>query len=160
MKRAWATAAVSLCMIGAPAWAAGDPQIGHWRLDLQRSKYVTAPLPRSSEATVAPYGHDGVTLTVDMVTAAGQPARIRYSARYDGKHYPRTESGAGATPGQTVTLRRVGPRAVERVVYLGDKPGGTERWVISKDGRTRTVTQSGLDLHGKPIDNLQVYVRE
>lgn len=157
MKRFWTIAGLSACLVSGSTFAAEDPQLGHWKLNLAKSRYSTATLPMSSEATLVPYGDDGVTLTVDVVNAAGQPAHIRYSARYDGKPYPRTETGAGAVAGQTVTLRRIGPRTVERSVYLGDRAGGTERWVISEDGKTRTVTQSGTDLQGKPIDNLQIY---
>jgi len=159
MKAAWAIAVLSLSLIGSSAWAAHDPQTGRWKLDLKRSKYETAALPKSSLTTLVPYGRDGITLSVDVITAAGLPQHIEYSAQYDGKRYPRTETGAGATPGQTVSLRRVGPRTVERTVYLGDKSGGTEQWTISKDGQTRTVHQFGVDLHGKPIHNLQIYVR-
>jgi hypothetical protein len=94
------------------------------------------------------------------VNAAGEKYGIQYSAQYDGNHYPRTETGAGAIPGQTVTLRRIDDRTAERIVYLNRKPVGTEMWVVSPDGKTRTITQSGIDSKGKPIDNLQIYVRQ
>ena len=35
-----------------------------------------------------------------------------------------------------------------------------ERWVILEDSRTRTITQSGTDPQGKPINNVQVYVKQ
>jgi hypothetical protein len=154
-----AVAVFSLCAASASAWAADDPQVGHWKLDLAKSKYVTATAPMSSEAKVEPSGKNGLALTVDQVTPKGT-FHIQYSAQFDGKDYPRTESGPGATTGQTVSLKRIGSRTVERVVHFQGKPAGTEKWVISKDGKTRTVTQSGIDLHGKPINNLQVYRRE
>jgi hypothetical protein len=159
MNRQLAFITLSLC-IGLPAWAADDVQVGKWKLDLAQSKYVTSAAPASSEATVTPSGADGVSVTVNMVTAKGEKFAIHYSAQYDGKQYPRTETGAGAVPGQTVALRRVDAHTVERIVYLAGKPVGTERWIISADGRTRTVPQSGTDPQGKPINNLQVYVRE
>ena len=158
MNRLLGAIAFSLCVAGA-AQAASDPQLGKWTIDLARSKYVTGVLPKSSVATVTPYGKDGVTLTVNAVNAAGETIYIQYSAQYDGKPYPRIEAGAGAVQGQTVTLKRIDARTVERILYLGDKPGGTEHWAISKDGKTRTVTQSGFDLAGKPINNLQIYVK-
>jgi hypothetical protein len=142
------------------AWAADDPQIGNWKLDLSKSRYVTATPPQSAAATVTPYGKDGVDLTVNMVNARGQTFVIHYSAEYDGKPYPRTETGPGALAGQSVTLKRIDAQTVERIVWLAGKPVGTERWVISRDGKTRTVTQSGIDPQGKPIDNVQVYVRQ
>ena len=162
MKTALALAVLSAWVIAGAAQAAADPQVGTWKIDLVRSKYVTAKLPKASEAVVTPYGGDGagVTLNVHMVSADGQPMRIRYSARYDGKPYPRTEEGVGATPGQVVTLRKVSDRTVERKVFLDGKPGGTETWTISADGKTRTVVQSGVDLKGAKIDNLQIYVKQ
>lgn len=141
---------VSLCLLAATVWAAEDPQTGHWKIDLARSKYVTATLPQSSEVTITPSGKDGVSLSVNQVNAKGEKLVIQYSAQYDGKPYPRTETGAGAMTGVTVSLKRIDAQTVERIVYLGDKPIGTERWVISKDGKTRTVTQSGTDANGKP----------
>jgi hypothetical protein len=143
-----------------PVRAADDPQIGHWTIDLAKSKYVSATPPLSSEVTTVPYGKDGVSLTVNMVNAKGEKLVIQYSAQYDGKPSPRTETGAGAVAGQSVTLRRIDARTAERIVYLAGKPVGTERWVISADGKTRTITQSGIDPQGKPINNVQVYVRQ
>lgn len=157
MTKIWAIAALAACMIAGPALSAADPQLGQWNLNVAKSKYVSAKPPRSSVATVVPYGDNGLSVSVDMINAAGQPAHIRYSARFDGKPYPRTETGAGGVPGQTVILKRIDSRTVERTVWLGKKPGGTERWVISADGKTRSVTQSGVDLNGKPIDNVQLY---
>jgi hypothetical protein len=159
MKRVWALGAMSLCLIGASAYAAADPEVGNWKLDLSRSKYVSAKAPKTSEAIVTAYG-DGVSVSVHAVTADGQDTHIKYAAHYDGKPAPRTEDGPGTLTGVTVTLKKISPRVVERVVYQGGKAVGTERWTISKDGKTRSVKQSGIDAHGKKIDNTQVYVRE
>jgi hypothetical protein len=160
MNRRWGIIAFSLCMFGLRAWAADDPQTGNWKLDVAKSKYVTATAPMSSVVTIRPDGKDGVSLTVNMVNAKGEKSVIQYSAQYDGKPYPRTETGAGAVAGQSVTLKRIDAQTVERIVYLAGKPVGTERWVLSKDGKTRTVTQSGTDPQGKPINNVLVYVRQ
>jgi hypothetical protein len=160
MKRWWGIVALLLCTLGMPAWTTDDQQTGSWNIDLARSKYVSATAPRSSVVTIAPYGKDGVSLTVDMVNARGEKLVIQYSAQYDGRPYPRTETGAGAVAGQSVALRRIDARTVERIVYLAGKPVGTETWVISRDGKTRTVTQSGIDPQGRPINNVQVYVRQ
>jgi hypothetical protein len=160
MNRRWGIAAVLLCALSLPALAADDPQTGTWTLDLAKSKYVSATPPQSSVVTTAPFGKDGVSVTVNAVNARGEKTGIQYSAQYDGKPYPRTETGAGAIAGQSVTLRRIDARTVERIVYLAGKPVGTETWAISADGRTRTVTQSGIDAQGKTINNLQVYVKQ
>jgi len=160
MNRIAGLIVLSLCVFSQLAWAADDPQVGHWKLDLARSKYVTGRAPMSSVATVTPYGKDGVSVTIHVVNAQGEKLDIRYSAEYDGKPYPRTETGAGAVAGQSVTLKRLDARTAERIVYLAGKPAGKELWVISPDGKTRTITQSGIDPRGKPIDNVLVYNRQ
>ncbi len=107
-----------------------------------------------------PDGKDGVKLNVDIVTAKGEKGAIVYAAQYDGKEYPRTETGAGAVAGQTVTLKRIDKRTAERVTFLKGKKLVTETWAISPDGKTRTVTQTGVDQDGKPVDNVLVYDKQ
>ena len=159
MKSVWALSAMSLCLIGTSALAAVDPEVGNWKLDLSRSKYVSAKAPKSSVAVVTAYG-DGVSVSVHAVTADGKDTHIKYAAHYDGKPAPRTEDGPGALTGVTVTLKKIDDHNVERVVYQGGKAVGTERWTISADGKTRSVKQSGTDAKGKTIDNTQVYMRQ
>jgi hypothetical protein len=149
-----------LCALATSAWAADDPQIGNWKLDVAKSKYVTATPPRGVDVTVTPSGKDGVSVTVDSVNAKGEKVMFQYSAQFDGKPYPRIESGPGAIAGQMVTLRRVDARTVERIAFLSGKPVGTETWAISADGKTRIVRQYGTDAAGKPIDNTLHYVRQ
>ena len=160
MKSIWGFIAVCLCMLGMRAWAADDPQIGNWKLDLAKSKYVTSPAPTSSVAAVTPFGKDGISVTVNVVNAKGERFDIHYSAQYDGKPYPRTETGAGAVAGQSVTLNRIDAQTIERDLYLAGQLVGKEIWVISKDGKTRTITQSGIDPKGKSINNVLVYERK
>jgi hypothetical protein len=152
--------AIAVCLLSTSAWADVDPQIGNWRLDLAKSRFVTATAPKSSMATVKASGKDGISVSTKVVSAQGEKFSIQYSAQYDGKPYPRTETGAGSVPGQTLTLKRIDAQTIERVVYVAGKPAGTEVWVISKDGQTRTVTQSGMDPKGKPIDNVLVFERQ
>jgi hypothetical protein len=160
MKGAVGLIVLSLCLVGIRAQPADDVQLGHWMLDVTKSQYITGTAPRSSEVTITPYGKDGVSVTVNTLNAKGEKVVFQYSAEYDGKPYPRTATGPGAVAGQSVTLKRLDARTAERIVYLGGKPVGTERWVISRDGKTRTATQSGVDAQGKPINNVLVYVKQ
>jgi hypothetical protein len=160
MNRIWGVIVCSLCILGLVARAADDPQTGNWKLNVAKSKFVTATPPKSQTVTVAPYGKDGVSLTVDVLNAQGEKLNIQYSASYDGKPYPRTETGAGAVSGQTVTLKHIDAQTAERIAYLAGKKLVTERWIISKDGKTRTVTQTGVDAQGKPVNNVLVYEKQ
>ena len=87
-------------------------------------------------------------------------AAFSYAGQYDGKENPRTETGDGAVPGQTVTLKRLDNHTVERISFLKGKKLVIEKWAISSDGKTRTVTQSGVGTDGKPVDNVLVYEKK
>ena len=150
---------VSVVLVFTTAYAA-DVQTGVWKLNIAKSRYKTATSPQSQTVTIAPAGKDGVKLTVNAVNAKGETSTIEYAAQYDGKQYPRTESGANAVPGQMVALKRIDAQTVQRDVFLKGKNVGTERWVISADGKTRTVTQSGTGPDSKPIDNVIVYDKQ
>ena len=159
MSRKVALAVLSLLLLSVAA-KAQDVQVGNWKINLAKSHFKTAPAPTSQNVTVVPQGKDGVKLTVNAVNAKGEKSTIEYAAQYDGKEYPRTETGAGAVSGQTVTLKRVDAHAAERITYLKGKKLVTEKWEISSDGKTRTVTQSGVDAAGKPVDNVIIYDKQ
>ena len=159
MSRKLAIVVLSVFMGCLAAWA-DDPQLGTWKVNAAKSKFKTAPPPKSQTVAIVLDGKDGIKLTVNAINAKGEKSIIEYAAQYDGKEYPRTETGAGAVPGQTVTLKRIDSHTVERVVYLKGKKLTTEKWEISKDGKTRTVTQSGVGAQGEPVDNVLVYEKE
>src|SRR5213594_724333 len=159
MSRKVAIAVLSL-LLSSVAARAQDVQVGNWMINLAKSRFKSAPAPTSQHVTVVPQGKDGVKLTVNAVNGKGEKSTIEYAAQYDGKEYPRTETGAGAAPGQTVTLKRIDAHTAERITYLKGKKLVTEKWEISSDGKTRTVTQSGVDIAGKPVDNVIIYDKQ
>src|SRR5947207_372909 len=136
-------ALVMVVVVSVAGWAQ-DVQTGRWTLNVAKSQFKTSPAPTTQIVTIAPEGKDGLKITADVVRANGAKAAFAYAAQYDGKEYPRTETGDGAVPGQTVTLKRMDPRTAERISYLKGKKLITEKWEISQDGKTRTVTQSGV----------------
>jgi hypothetical protein len=139
---------------------AQDVQTGHWTLNLAKSQFKTSAAPKTQIVTIVPDGKDGVKVTADVVRANGAKAAFAYTGQYDGKENPRTETGDGAVPGQTVTLKRIDNHTVERITYLKGKKLVIEKWEISRDGKIRTVTQSGVGTDGKPVDNVLVYDKQ
>jgi hypothetical protein len=159
MFKTLVAAALLAVVVSVPCLAA-DVQTGTWKLNVAKSHFQTSPAPKSQLVTILPDGKDGIKLTVDIVTASGDKSAVAYAAQYDGKQNPRTETGAGAVPGQTVSLTRINDRTAERIAYLKGKKLTTEKWEISSDGRTRTVTQSGVGADGKPVNNVLVYEKQ
>jgi hypothetical protein len=157
MKARTITLALIMLIISVGLRAADDPQTGAWKLNVAKSKFSPGPPPKSQAVTIEPYGKDGVKLALEVLNPQGEKLTVQYSASYDGKEYPRTEAGAGAVSGQTVTLKRIDAHTVERIAYLGGKKLTTERWVISQDGKTRTVTQTGTNPQGQQVNIVMVY---
>jgi hypothetical protein len=154
-------ALVALCVlfVSVAGWA-DDVQTGTWKLNVAKSRFKTSTAPKTQIVTIVPDGKDGVKLAIDIVNTNGEKSAISYAAQYDGKEYPRTETGAGAVAGQTLTLKRINNHTVERITYLKGKKLVTETWEISGDGKTRTVVQSGAGPDGKPVDNVLVYEKQ
>ena len=142
------------------ARAADDPQLGTWKLNVAKSKITPGPPPKSRTVTVVSYGNDGVKLTTEEINSEGKKRTVEYSAQYDGKQYPRTETGPGAVNGQTVTLKRIDANTVERTIYLAGKKLRSETWVISKDGKTRTVTEAGTNAQGQAVSTVVVFDKQ
>ena len=139
---------------------ADDVQTGNWKANVAKSHFKTSPAPQTQTVMITPQGKDGVKVKVNAVNTKGEKSTIEYGGQYDGKQNPRTESGAGAVPGQTVSLKRLDSHTAERVTYLNGNKLVTEKWEISADGKTRTVTQSGVDPAGKAVDNVIVYEKQ
>jgi hypothetical protein len=156
MYRRFAFTLAFVTVVSVAGWAQ-DVQTGHWTLNVAKSKFKTSPAPKTQIVTIVPEGKDGVKVTADVVRANGAKAAFSYAAQYDGKEYPRTETGDGAVPGQTVTVKRIDNHTVERISYLKGRKLIIEKWAISADGKTRTVTQSGVGPDNKPVDNVLVY---
>ena len=159
MLRRVSFALVAIVVVSVAGWAQ-DVQTGRWTLNLAKSQFKTSAAPKTQIVTIVPDGKDGVKVTADVVRANGAIAAFAYAGQYDGKEYPRTETGDGAVPGQTVTLKRVDNRTVERISYLKGKKLVIEKWEISRDGKIRTVTQSGVGPDGKPVDNVLIYEKQ
>jgi hypothetical protein len=145
--------------VSVSGWAQ-DVQTGHWTLNVAKSQFKTSSAPKTQTVTIVPDGKAGVKVTADVVRANGAKAAFTYAGQYDGKENPRTETGDGAVPGQTITMKRIDSRTVERIAYLNGKKLVIEKWEISRDGKTRTVTQSGAGTDGKPVDNILIYEKQ
>ena len=156
MHRRLAFALVIVAVVSVAGWAQ-DVQTGRWTLNVAKSQFKTSAAPKTQIVTIVSEGKDGMKVTADVVRANGAKAAFVYAAQFDGKEYPRTETGDGAVPGQTVTLKRIDNRTVERITYMKGKKLVIEKWEISRDGKIRTVTQSGVGPDGKPVDNVLVY---
>jgi hypothetical protein len=144
-----ATAAIAI--IGLPAHAS-DPLAGTWELNLEKSKFNPGPPPKSQTRTYEVTGQQ-VRMIMKTIDAKGNEIVHQFSAMRDGKDYP-FEGWAIAdtislTPVDTFTMTVKQKKAGEVVVT------GTN--VISKDGKTMTISLKFTTSTGQQADYLMVF---
>jgi len=133
-----------LLLASAALWGA-DSNVGTWKLNLAKSKYTTDhPAPKSLSVTFKEQP-DGLVLDAVGADAKGDPIKIHWAAKFDGKDYPSTGGVEGA---DTVSLKRVDANTIETTNKKSGQVVTTVRSVVSQDGKTRTSTWSGKDSKG------------
>ena len=148
-----AIVATILIGIGAQSgFAQGDPLIGTWVLNVAESKYTPGPPPKE-QTTIFEAAGEGVKGTTKGTDSAGKPTGTTYTANYDGKDYPVT----GSPDWDTVSLNRINASTVEYTRKRAGKVVQTATGVVSKDGKTRTITSTGVNAQGQKIHNVGVY---
>jgi len=153
-----ASCAALVCAVAlaAPAFAQADPQVGAWKLNLAKSKYDPGPAPTGATTTIEAAGQ-GTKVTVDQTLADGTKRHYTFTGDYDGKDTPITGDNPDA---DTVARTRVDARTVKTVQKKGGKVTVTQTSAVSRDGKTRTVTSTGVNGKGQKVHNVAVYERQ
>jgi hypothetical protein len=130
------------------------PGLGTWTLNVAKSKYSPGPAPKSGTVTFSAAGQ-AVKAVVDIVTDAGK-THWEYTATLDGKPAPVTGNGDG----DMVMAKRTNPTTIETSYTLKGKPTTVNTRVVSADGKTMTVTSTGVNAQGQKVNNVQVFEKK
>jgi hypothetical protein len=125
-----------------PAPITADPVLGTWLLNLSKSTFEGTPAPGKRTMIFALAGPDAIRHTTTTIPV-GVPGIVvaggnEYVAKYDNADVHITGSFL-----DTVAVKRIDARTVERTGKVGGKVVETYTRVISADGRTMTVTTKG-----------------
>ena len=129
-----------------------DVGLGVWKVDLAKSRYYPGPPPLSETRTFT-RDKDGVRGIVLRRNADGREERIEYRADFD-QEYP----VSGTEAYDAVKFRRIDSYTADAVLSHAGRVFGTARRVISKDGRTMTITFRQED--PSLVKNVVVYSKE
>lgn len=136
--------------------AADDPLIGTWNLNLAKSKYTPGPPPRSRVLKIEPAGGNSFKLTNDAVLADGKKTHVVETFIQDGKDHPLHDN-----PNADAQLnRQIDLYTTETINKKGGKTVQTLRRVVSKDGKTMTITIKGTTPSGAPLDDVRVFDKQ
>jgi len=158
MKARMIAVVLVLLVVAVGVQGEDNPLIGKWKVNLAKTKYNVGTPPKSQIITYDMVG-DALRLTAEIDNAQGHQTNT-YAAKYDGKDYPFNSSARDAVAGQTVRLKRIDANSTQRTTWFKGRQIGTVTEVVSKDGKTLTRTQKGVNAQGQPIDNVQVLERQ
>ena len=108
-----------------------DHFLGTWKLNVAKSKYSPGPSPKGQTTKIEAWEGEGQKVTGDGVDAQGNPTRIEFSVKFDGKDYPMK----GNPIADTVSLKRIDHNTTEGVTKKGGNVVLNSRAVISRDGK-------------------------
>jgi hypothetical protein len=147
-------------LVGAAQMAlaqAANPLIGTWKMNVAKSTANPGPVNKSGIVKIEAAGAAGAKYTVDSVTGAGAMQHWEFTTNYDGKDSPIT----GNSPyGDTVAVTRIDANTTRNVNKKAGKTTVTQTTVVSKDGKTRTVTTKGTNAMGQPVDSVTLYDKQ
>jgi hypothetical protein len=147
-KTALLTLAFSF-VVGAVCLAA-NPQMGTWKLNEKKSKLGNGP-KNSTVVYQSMVFQDKVT--IDGTDPDGKPTHSEWTGRFDGKDHP----VKGDPISDMRSYRKINDRTMEFTVKHHGKVVASGRIVVAADGKSRTVTASGTDRHGKKFKTVAVY---
>ena len=134
---------------------AADNWLGTWKLDAAKSKYSPGPAPKSLtlkfEATAG-----GIKFTGDGVNADGKPNHSMFLSKFDGKDVPYE----GNPDAETAAPMKIDDNSYSNTWKKGGKPTVTAKVVVSADGKTMTITQTGTNAKGETVNNAIVYTKQ
>jgi hypothetical protein len=138
-----------------PLLAQTDPHIGTWVLDVNKSKYTPGSPPRSQTSIYAVEG-PAWKVTTKGTGMLGQPTSTEFMMGFDGKDYP----VRGNPDWDAISVKRVDSLTIEFTRKKGGKVVQTATSAVSKDGKTRTVTATGVNARGDKVHTVAVYTRK
>jgi hypothetical protein len=144
-----------LVLLASTGFAQGDSLVGTWVLNVAKSKYTPGPPPKD-QTTIFEAAGQGLKVTTKGTDSTGKPTMTEYTANYDGKDYPVT----GSPDWDMVSLKRINANTVEFTRKKAGKVVQTATSVVSKDGKTRTITSKGVNAQGQKINNIGVYEKK
>ena len=125
---------------------------GTWKLNVAKSKFSPGPAPKSMTVTYSMTG-ETVKIVVEVVPATGPAETWEMAGAYDGKPTP----VKGNPQADSATFKRIDDMTGESTFMKAGKIVATNTRVLSKDGKTLTITTKGVAADGKPRADTQVF---
>ena len=141
----------------APAPAAdANVHTGTWTLNVSKSSYSPGPAPKSQTLKIEAWGDDGLTYVADGVGSDDKPTHLEFQAKFDGKDY----ETKGSPDSDALSYKKIDANTLEATLKRKGVAVIVANVVVSADGKTRTVTQTGKDAQGRDMKIESVYEKQ
>jgi len=154
MKTRTIVVTLALCFGPGTRCFASDAQMGTWKLNEAKSKIVPG-MPKNNTVVYEAAG-DKVKVTVDGTDPDGKPTHNEWTGKFDGKDYPIT----GDPTADARSYKKINDRTLELTNKKDGKVTVSGRIVVSADGKSRTLTNSGTAAQGKKFKSIAVYDKQ
>jgi hypothetical protein len=162
-KTALALLVMPLVILGqAVSTQTADPQLGTWKLNQAKSKPAnpTAKPQRVPATLVIEPVENGHHFLSNFVDGEGRKVHQEYTAKYDGKEYPRVSIAGGVPTCSTVSIRVIDSHTYEYGFRGASGQIGIQRTTISRDGKERINTTEVTLPDGRKGTNIVVYDKQ
>ncbi len=154
MKTKTILASLVVFLAGLAVCVAADVNMGTWKLNETKSKLTAGAVKNNTVVYEAVA--DGVKITVDGVDGDGKPAHSVWTGKFDGKDYPVT----GDPTSDARSYQSVDAHTLALSVKKDGKETVNGRIVVASNGKSRTVTTSGMDSKGNKVSNVAAYDKQ
>jgi hypothetical protein len=137
--------ALAVAALPRAGFAQSDPFMGTWQLNLTKSKFSPGPGPKSVTMNVQGEGQNH-KVTFAGINTEGNRQSLVLTWIYDGMPHPVTAN--------------LETYAVNISYMKAGKVVQTATAVVSRDGKTETITTTGTDANGQPINNVTVWDKQ
>jgi hypothetical protein len=153
MKAKTIALTISLFFASVAVGFQNNPQIGTWKLNEAKSKFAGKA---RNHTVVYEASGDQTKVTVDGVDENGGSVHSEWTGKFDGKDYPVT----GDANSDVRSYRTINKNTLALSGKKNGKVTLSGRIVVSRDGKTRTVTTTTTNAQGKRVTNTAVYDRQ
>lgn len=144
---------LALCVTAGTACLA-NPHVGTWKLN--EAKSTLTPGMGKNTLVVYEAAMGVVKVTVDGVDADGKPMHTEWTGNYDGKFYP----VSGDPTSDMRSYKKIDGRTMDFRVKKDGKVVVNGRVLLAADGKSRTVTTSGMNAKGEKFENIAFYDKQ
>lgn len=148
-------AAICAIVLSASAALAADNWLGTWKMNAAKSKFTPGPATKSQSLKFE-QTKDGIQLTSDGISADGSALHSSYTSKWDGKDVAWT----GNPDADMASPKKIDDNSYENTWKKGGKATIMAKVVVSKDGKTLTVTNTGTNAKGQAVNNVVVYDKQ